>query len=243
MMKADGGIALSELFTAPDKKPTFYLKDEYGNTFQFVEGESWFNLKKGHCGGVCGVVIGVSDMTKALDFYKTLLDSATVVYDHTDSWDGMLGKSNEPCTYRRVLLRKQLIRKGAFSELLGHIDIELVECKGRKLNKIFQDRFWGDLGFIHLCLDVFDMGALKTKLASSGYNFTVDSADSFDMGEAAGHFTYVEDPDGTLIEFVETHRVPIMKKWNLYLNVKSRKEPKPLPRWMVKCLGFNRVTD
>ena len=32
------------------------------------------------------------------------------------------------------------------------------------------------------------------------------------MGEAAGHFSYIQDPDGTLIEFVETHKVPILKK-------------------------------
>jgi len=32
------------------------------------------------------------------------------------------------------------------------------------------------------------------------------------MGEASGHFAYVEDPDGTLIEFVETHKIPIIKK-------------------------------
>jgi hypothetical protein len=63
------------------------------------------------------------------------------------------------------------------------------------------------------------------------------------MGEAAGRFSYAEDPDGTLIEFVETHRVPILKKWNLYLNLKNRKENRPLPRWMVQCLAFNRVKD
>lgn len=31
------------------------------------------------------------------------------------------------------------------------------------------------------------------------------------MGNAAGHFSYNEDPDGTLIEYVETHKVPIVK--------------------------------
>ena len=31
------------------------------------------------------------------------------------------------------------------------------------------------------------------------------------MGDAAGQFAYIEDPDGTLIEFVETHKVPLVK--------------------------------
>jgi hypothetical protein len=61
------------------------------------------------------------------------------------------------------------------------------------------------------------------------------------MGEAAGHFAYNEDPDGTLIEYVETHKVPIAKKYGLYLNLKKRNPEKPLPNWVVKCLRFGRV--
>ena len=63
------------------------------------------------------------------------------------------------------------------------------------------------------------------------------------MGEAAGHFTYIEDPDGTLIEFVETHKIPIAKKINWYLDLKKRNPEKALPKWMLKALGLNRVKD
>ncbi|MSP70157.1 MAG: VOC family protein, partial [Bacteroidetes bacterium] len=84
---------------------------------------------------------------------------------------------------------------------------------------------------------------MKTLCESKGHPFTVDSASSFDMGEAAGHFTYIEDPDGTLIEFVETHKVPVLKKIGWYLNLKSRKAEKPLPNWMVKAMAMNRVKD
>ena len=61
------------------------------------------------------------------------------------------------------------------------------------------------------------------------------------MGEASGHFAYNEDADGTLIEYVETHKVPIAKKIGLYLNLKKRDPAKCLPNWVVKCLRFNRV--
>ena len=60
--------------------------------------------------------------------------------------------------------------------------------------KLFHNRYWGDPGFIHLCFDVQGMDALKEECESKGYPFTVDSASSFDMGEAAGRFTYIEDP-------------------------------------------------
>ncbi|HYG52326.1 MAG TPA: VOC family protein, partial [Flavobacteriales bacterium] len=65
----------------------------------------------------------------------------------------------------------------------------------------------------------------------------------FDMGEAGGHFSYIEDPDGTLIEFVETHKIPIVKKIGWYLNLKKRADDKPLPRFMLKALRFARKKD
>ncbi|HSH51273.1 MAG TPA: hypothetical protein VK982_06085, partial [Bacteroidales bacterium] len=108
-------------------------------------------------------------------------------------------------------------------------------------------RYWGDLGFIHLCYDISGMKALRKDCESKGFPFTVDSSEkhnednSFDMGEAAGHFSYIEDPDGTLIEFVETHKIPIMEKFGWYLNLKKRDRKKPLPNWMIKTLRFSKV--
>jgi hypothetical protein len=61
------------------------------------------------------------------------------------------------------------------------------------------------------------------------------------MGEAAGRFSYIEDPDGTLIEFVETHKVPIMKKIGWYINLKKRNMLKPLPNWMISTIGWGKV--
>ena len=78
---------------------------------------------------------------------------------------------------------------------------------------------------------------------TKGFPFTVDSSNSFDMGEAAGRFSYVEDPDGTLIEFVETHKVPVMKKFGWYLNLKNRNPQKRLPNWMIKTMGLNKFKD
>ena len=88
-----------------------------------------------------------------------------------------------------------------------------------------------------------DMKALGEELEAAGFPFTVDSSSSFDMGEASGQFTYVEDPDGTWIEFVETHKIPIAKKFNWYLDTRKRPQGKALPKWMLKMLRFNRVKD
>ena len=40
-------------------------------------------------------------------------------------------------------------------------------------------------------------------------------------------FTYIEDPDGTLIEFVETHKVPIAKKFGLFVDMIKRDPENP----------------
>ena len=87
------------------------------------------------------------------------------------------------------------------------------------------------------------MDLLKKECESKGFAFTVDSSDTFDMGEAGGRFSYVEDPDGTLIEFVETHKVPILKKIGWYIHLKDRKPGKSLPRIILKLMGLNRVRD
>lgn len=84
------------------------------------------------------------------------------------------------------------------------------------------------------------MDAIGAKSAELGYPFTVDSGKSFDMGEAAGRFTYIETKDGTLIEFVETHKIPVAKKLGWYLSLKKRAAEKPLPRWMLNALSLNR---
>jgi hypothetical protein len=135
---------------------------------------------------------------------------------------------------------------GPFSKVLGNSVIELISSAGKKGRKIYENRFWGDPGFIHLCFDMRGMVGLRNYCEKKGFPFTVDTmksfeGNSFDMGEAAGHFSYIEDPDGTLIEFVETHKLPIFKKLGLYLDLRKRAPEKPLPDWMLKALRFSRV--
>ena len=120
-------VTVSPLFLSPDGKPHFWVKDGYGNTFNIIEARSWFKKNKKICGGVAGAVIGVADMDKALDFYKSLLGIEDVIYDITAPIaDGPTATGK---TYRRVLLSKSTAAEGAFSKLLGCVQIELIEAK------------------------------------------------------------------------------------------------------------------
>ena len=82
---------------------------------------------------------------------------------------------------------------------------------------------------------------MKEKCEQNGFPFTVDSGETYDMGDSGGRFSYCEDPDGTLIEMVETHKVPVLKSLGLYFNLKKRGTEKTLPDYLVKLLGISKV--
>jgi catechol 2,3-dioxygenase-like lactoylglutathione lyase family enzyme len=140
-----------------------------------------------------------------------------------------------------LLLALEGKRPGAFGRLLGLSRVELVQALDRRPRKIFADRFWGDLGFIHVCFDVHGMDGMAEACRAAGSPFTVDSADAFAMGEAAGRFAYLEDPDGTLLELVETRRLSISRRWGWQLDLSRRDPRRPLPDLLVRLLALNRV--
>ena len=64
------------------------------------------------------------------------------------------------------------------------------------------------------------------------------------MGESTKvHCTYIEDPDGTLIELIEVYKIPIIEKLGINLNVEKRPASKPLPDIMLKAMRFSRIKD
>lgn len=242
--KANDALLLGELSKKPDGKLTFFAQDPNGNIFNIVEGRGWFSDTKhpSRCGGVAGSIIGVSDIDASIGLYQDVLEYSHIEYDVTGEFEDLAHLPGGKGKFRRVLLSHKNAKKGPFAELLGPTEIELIQSLERTdAQQIFKDRFWGDWGFIHLCFDIQDMEDLKKACESKGYPFTVDSGNTFDMGEAGGRFSYIEDKDGTLIEFVETHKVPVMKKLGWYINLQKRNPEKHLPRWMLKAMGLNKV--
>lgn len=221
----------------------FFLRDPYQNLFQVVPSHSWFKKSKTLTGGSGGCLLGVSDINQARRLYSEVLGYDQVVYDQEEVFTDFNLLPGGEALCRRVLLQHSQPRQGGFSRLLGPSELELIQVLDRPSQKIYQNRFWGDLGFIHLCYDIINMPALEAECRAKGFPFTINSRDTFDMGEAAGQFAYIEDPDGTLIEFVETHRIPILKKFGWYLNLKNRSPTKALPNWLLKTLSFNQVKD
>ncbi|KAA3632321.1 MAG: VOC family protein [Bacteroidetes bacterium] len=240
----DKGLeVLTEVVTDPSGNENFFVKDPYGNVFQIVKEAYFFQKEKSVNGGIYGAIIGVTDFERAKTVYCDILGYDEIVYDEQGKFEDLNGVPGGEETMRRVLLKHSEERTGPFSKLFGPSQIELISVKTREPRKIYEGRIWGDPGFIHLCFDIQGMDALRKKCTEKGFPFTVDSADSFDMGVAAGHFAYIEDPDGTLIEFVETHRLPIIKKVGWYMNLDKRKLGQRLPNWMVKTIAWGRIRD
>lgn len=235
------------LLTSPAKSPAglqhFYLKDPYDNVFELTEDAYWYTDTGRLTGSVCGVTIGVSSIEKALPFYQKVLGYDITQYSGEGQFADFKGIPGGTHSFKRVLLDHSRKQEGAFARLLGPTRIELVQVLDRQPFKIYENRYWGDLGFIHLCFDINGFAAHEKICIENGHPLTIDSSNSFDMGEAAGHFAYNEDPDGTLIEYVETHRVPILKKIGWYLDLRKRNPARHLPNWMVKALRFSRVKE
>ncbi len=234
-------IDCTDILKSPAGILHFYFTDPWGNQVEIIQNDYRFSAQPAPFGGVLGASIGVSDMETSIPFYSILLGYDQVTYDVSGSFDELSSLPGGEGPFRRVLLSHKPRRGGGFSKLLGPTEIELFQALDRSGQKIFKGRSWGDLGYIHLCFDIAGMDLLREECNQAGHPFTVDSSNSFDMGDAAGHFTYIEDPDGTLIEFVETHKVPIIKKLGLFINLKKRDPLKPLPDWLVKSMRIHRV--
>ena len=234
-----GADLVGEVSTRPDHRASFWVRDLYGNPYEVVESPIHFVNKRHPLGGAYGMIVGCSDLGASRRFYADVLGFDQVVFETEESSSGLRAMPGGERAVRRVLLRRTSPPEGAFAPVLGPCEIELVHTPAHAGRRVFEGRDWGDLGFIHLCFDVRGMDELKAHCAAQASPFTVDSGETFDMGDAGGRFSYIEDPDGALIEFVETHKLPILKKLGWSLDLTKRDPRKPLPRLMLRALELS----
>lgn len=235
---------IGPLTKLPNGKECFYLIDPWDNYFQIVEDSYIFINDHRLCGGAVGAVIGCTDIEKTQYLYRELFGYDKVEYDITDQFEDMTFMEGGNGKFRRMLLSHTETRKGSCAKLYGPTTIELVQALDRTPRKIYEGRYWGDPGFIQVCFDVINMDELKKKCAEIGHPFTVDSCpndEHFDMGEASGRFAYIEDPDGSLIELVETHQATVLKHPHITIKLHHRDPDKTFPKLFFRLMGLFRV--
>ncbi len=185
-------------------------------------------------------MIGVSNIENSLKLYTDILGYDQVIYDQTGIFEDLQALPNGKGAFRRILLTHSEKRTGGFAPLLGQTQIELIQAMDYTPKKVYAGRYWGDIGSIHLCFDVRNIENLIKACDEKGFPFRVKSGGSFDMGEANGAWGYLEDCDGTLIEFVETLKVTLVKalRWNI--DMTKRNPEQPLPQWILKAMSLRR---
>ena len=229
---------------------SFFCRDSAGNMIHICECSLPLGFSAHPIGGVDGAIIGCSDIDKARTIYSSILGYDSVMCDSVMTYDRhsfLLQTATRQfpsagLTIRRVLLGQTGRGSTPFARLFGATNIELWQRmpRGASLDShIFHGRQWGDEGYIHVCFEVKNIDAIRAKLRAVGRALTVDTEDTFNMGEAGGRFAYLEDYDGTLIELVETHRLkPISSlPWTIHANRLQH----PIPKFFLRGLSFSRV--
>lgn len=241
------GTKTSKIYKDPKGDQYFWLQDPFGNYFQVVLDTRKF-LNEGKITGLSvGAVIGVPNIESAKKIYKEILGYDIEVYStEAQQHEDFSFVPGGASSFKRVLLRHSEERIGGFGKIFGPSEIELVEVTDREPRKMFEGRYWGDEGFIHLCFDVQGVDVLRKVCKEKGCPFTVDTLEvlnggDFDMGDTSGMFAYIEDQGGTLIEFTEAYKIPITK-W-FALKLKGRNPEKPLPSLLLHALRFKKYKE
>ncbi len=244
-LQENGAEVISEIVQNPVGEKTFYLKDPNGLLLQVYEASDWYTGYDHPLGGNMGCTIGCSDIDAAMKLYSEILGYDKVIFDESGEFNDWKELPGGERTFRRVFLERSRPGKGGFNKLSGRTYIELIQdLTDRPKTKMYEGRMWGDVGFVHLGFDVRNMAALGRTLDKAGFGFTCDTKDVLSMGDATKvHCTYIEDPDGTLIELIEVYKIPILEKLGINLNVEKRDPSKPLPDSLLKAMKYMRVKD
>lgn len=220
----------------------FLTQDPDGLFFFGVEDAQTFTKSATYLGGIGGLSIGVSNIAASKAFYAHL-GFDQVLYEGSGIYADFHGFPGGDQLVERVILGTKEMATGPFGAVIGFSKIELIAVTQRKAQKIFRGRIWGDTGFVHLGLDVFDMVVLQQKLLAKGIEVKCDSQAALDMGKTSVHCAYICDPDGVLIELIEVYKIPLIEKWGLFLNVHGKRVGRHLPKWIIQLLRFSRIKD
>jgi catechol 2,3-dioxygenase-like lactoylglutathione lyase family enzyme len=133
----------------------------------------------------CHLVVGVSDMDRALAFYRDVLGMEVI-------FETLI--SGEP--FDAVLHAKRKQEGRVVGGLLGGLMIELLSLGAKPAADKPGRR--GVIGIQNVSLSVTDLDDTHRRISDAGYS---PDQDPFEIGGVRMFF--VKDPDGTAVEFIE----------------------------------------
>jgi len=185
-----------------------YLKDPDGLLLQLTEdsgvGDSTTTAA---VYGVTHVGIGVSNLARSKDFYKSALGFDRLLYEFEGHMPEMDPVTGGPLRLKMAILERSAAASGPLAGLLRRGIVKLVEVPDRKGKHLYAGRCWGDVGCMEVCFDVSDLRATIAAMQERGLKIYLPPVE-IDMGSGSkGAAAYIQDPDGTTIEFVEVKSV------------------------------------
>ncbi len=186
-----------------------YLKDPDGLPLQLTEDLSPSRSGPGNAEvhGVTHVGIGVSNLERSKEFYSAALGFDRLIYDfegHVPEMDPLTGG---PLRMRMAILERSLPASGPLAALFTRGIVKLFDVPDRKGKHIYAGRCWGDIGCMEVSFDVSDLRATVAAMKGKGIEIYLPPVE-INMGSGSkGLVAYIQDPDGTTIEFVEVKSV------------------------------------
>lgn len=148
--------------------------------------------------GLDHIGVGVSDMDASLAFYAGL-GFVDVAFDYTGPLDGLSAVTGHESTSARVVYLRS-----ATPTVLGRSGIKLVQITDRPQPPLPDGFAYGEPGICEVCIHVQGYEVFHEELVAHGHTVLMDPNDQTlePYGTQCG-LSYVEDPDGAKIEFIE----------------------------------------
>jgi catechol 2,3-dioxygenase-like lactoylglutathione lyase family enzyme len=170
-----------------------FCRDPEDNLVEFVSAAK-FPVSRPF-GGISAVGISVTDLDRAMAFYRKYLGFDKVIIGEHDQFSGLMGEITGSADSR---IRSCLL---ANSQTEGMVElVEVSKPRGRSLP--FATR-WGDYGYLQVCLNGRqgdDISKIASYLEQEGLEFLCEP--QFMHDEKDGAFFYMRDPDGIPVEFL-----------------------------------------
>jgi len=170
-----------------------YCRDPEGNLIEFISSPKI--EVRNRFGGARWIGASVTDLERSKEFYQKYLGFDMVVINPHESFSGLL---DEISGGSQTQVRSCVIANSRGGEML-----ELFEVLKPRGRSIPLSTYWGDFGYLEVCLYCDDIHEMAEYCEKEGMEFLSgpELVDSGIPGQDAW-FMYTKDPDGIPVEWI-----------------------------------------
>jgi catechol 2,3-dioxygenase-like lactoylglutathione lyase family enzyme len=177
-----------------------YARDPEGNLIEFVSGPKL--EVKDQFGGVRWLGVGVTDLERSMEFYQKFVGFDTIVVKPHERFSGMVDEVSGASVTQ--------VRSCLLANSKGGGMLEVYECMKPRGRSIPLNTYWGDFGYLELCVEADDIHEMVNYCKKQGLEFLHAPTMGFEAEDMELWFMYIKDPDGIPVETMGW--VPMAKK-------------------------------